>query len=381
MSTSSSALTLGNLATDLFTYGESLGHGELHIKMDKESGLHAIVSIHNTNLGPALGGCRFIEYDTVTSAIYDAMRLARGMTYKAAISNLPLGGGKSVIIRPKQLQNREAIFDAFGKFVNDLGGRYITAVDSGTDVDDMDVIHRHTSHVTSTSRADEHHGNPSYSTAVGVFQGIRAAAKLRLGRDDLAGLQVVMQGTGHVGYPLAKMLHDAGAKLTVCDMNAEAAKRCADEFSAKVVDPNQIFNVPCDVFAPCALGAVINDATLPRLQTKIVAGSANNQLAEARHGLTLKENNILYVPDYVINAGGLIEVAVFDVIKRPDELEARVHAIYDTVYEICEQALATHADPAQVADAIAAKRIYGQAFVGEGAVTQPKSQVEILRAV
>lgn len=345
---------------DLFNYGESLGHGELHLKMDKESGLRSIVAIHNTNLGPALGGCRVLEYDTLEGAIYDAMRLARGMSFKAAISNLALGGGKAVILKPKVIENREVLFDAFGRFVNDLGGRYITAVDSGSCVADMDIIHRHTSYVTSTTRADEHQGDPSYSTALGIFQGIRAAVKLQLKRDDLTGLHVVIQGTGHVGYPLAKHLHQAGAKLTVCDMDARSTQRCADELGATVVNLADIFSIPCDIFAPCALGAVLNDETIAQLSTRIVAGSANNQLAEPRHGIALQQKGILYVPDYVINAGGLIEVAAIYQNNHPEEVLQKVSAIYDTVYEICEQALATERDPAAVADSIAAKRIYGQ---------------------
>ena len=345
---------------DLFTYGESLGHGELHVKMDKESGLRAIVAIHNTNLGPALGGCRVLEYDTIEGAIYDAMRLARGMSFKAAISNLALGGGKSVILKPKVIKNREALFDAFGRFVHDLGGRYITAVDSGSSVSDMDIIHRHTPYVTSTTSTSEHQGDPSYSTALGVFEGIRAAVKLQLKRDDLAGLHVVIQGTGHVGYPLAKHLHQAGARLTVCDMNAESAQRCADEFGATVVSPSAIFDIPCDIFAPCALGAVLNDVTIAQLHTKIIAGSANNQLADPRHGIVLQQKGVLYVPDYVINAGGLIEVDAIYQNNQPEQIMRKVSAIHDTVYEICEKALATNADPAIVADNIAAMRIYGE---------------------
>lgn len=358
MSTMPSLNLSSNL--DLFHYGESLGHGELHIKMDKESGLRAIVAIHNTNLGPALGGCRVLEYDTIEGAIYDAMRLARGMSFKAAISNLALGGGKAVILKPKVIENREVLFDAFGRFVHELGGRYITAVDSGSFVSDMDIIHRHTPFVTSTTRAAEHQGDPSYSTAWGVYQGIRAAVKIQLKRDDLAGLHVVIQGTGHVGYPLAQHLHQAGARLTVCDMSAESAQRCADEFGATVVSPSVIFDVACDIFAPCALGAVLNDETIIQLNTKIIAGSANNQLGESRHGLALKKKGILYIPDYVINAGGLIEVAAIYQNNHPEEVMAKVSAIHDTVYEICEEALMTDSDPATVADTIACRRIYGK---------------------
>lgn len=345
---------------ELFQYAESQGHGDLHIKIDHETGLRAIVAIHNTNLGPALGGCRFIEYHNSNEAIYDALRLARGMSYKAAISNLPLGGGKSVIMRPKVIKDREALFEKFGEFVNELGGRYITAVDSGSTVADMDAIHRKTQYVTSTSRAEGHHGDPSYSTAVGVVKGMEAVAKLRLGRDDLQGIKVAIQGTGHVGYYVAELLNQAGAKLTVCDMNAESAKRCADSFNAKLTDPSHIYDADCDIFAPCALGAVLNNDTIPRLKAKIIAGSANNQLLDLSHGQQLRQQGILYAPDYVINAGGLIEVVGVFQHKTEAEIRKQVEDIYHTVYQICERALHEDRDPAEVADNIAAARIYGE---------------------
>ncbi len=352
-----STLNLSNNLA-LFQYGESLGHGELHVKMDQASGLRAIVAIHNTNLGPALGGCRLYDYDTTEGAIFDAMRLARGMSYKAAISNLALGGGKSVIIKPKGDFDRVALFEAFGKFINELGGRYITAVDSGSTIDDMDIVQRYTSYVATTSSHSEGGGDPSYSTALGVFQGIRAAVKLKLNRCDLTGLHVVIQGTGHVGYPLARHLHEAGARLTVCDISLASTQRCVDEFGATVVAPDAIFDVQGDVFAPCAMGAVLDDQTIAQLSTKIIAGSANNQLAEARHGKVLMQKGVLYVPDYVINAGGLIEAAAIYQNDHPEQVRQKVLAIYDAVHEITEQALATHTDPAEVADAIAAARIY-----------------------
>lgn len=346
---------------ELFHYGESQGHGELHIKMDPKTGLRAIIAIHNTNLGPALGGCRFLEYDTLEGAIYDAMRLARGMSFKGALSNLASGGGKAVLIRPKSLTNREALFEAFGRFVDELGGRYISAVDSGTTVGDMDAIHRQTPYVACTTRQDGHHGDPSFSTALGVYRGMLAAIKIRLNKTSFEGVHVVIQGVGHVGYNLARYLAEAGAQLSICDMSAEAAQRCASEFNAQVVDPSAIFDVPCDVFAPCALGAVLNDKTIGHLNTKIVAGSANNQLAEPRHSAVLMQKNVLYVPDYVINAGGLIEAVSIYQNNYPEEIMQKVSAIHDTVYEICEKAVVSHMDPAVVADNIALQRIYGEA--------------------
>lgn len=363
---STSSLNLAGM--ELFQYGESLGHGDLHIKMDAETGLRAIVAIHNTNLGPALGGCRFLEYDSFDGAMYDALRLARGMTFKAAMGGLALGGGKAVVIRPKVIKNREALFEAFGRFVDELGGRYISAMDSGTNVADMDNIHRSTPYVACTTGADGHLGDPSYSTAWGVYQGMLATIQIKLNRTDFHGLHVVIQGVGHVGYNLAKHLYEAGASLTVCDMDAEAAQRCAREFKANVVDPNVIFDVACDVFAPCALGAIINDKTIARLNTKIIAGSANNQLAEARHGLVLKQKNILYAPDYVINAGGLIEAGVIYQNSHPEQVLQRVTAIHDSVYAICEEALSSNMDPAVVADNMAIKKIYGEATITSRAI-------------
>lgn len=325
-------------ADNLFEFAERLKFGELHIKFDIETGLKAIVALHSTTLGPALGGCRCIEYSSSAEAIVDAMRLARGMSYKAAIAGLPHGGGKAVIIKPPQIKDREAYFKAFGRFVNDLGGRYITAKDSGTTVNDMDVIATQTQYVTSNTPKDGSDGDPSPATARGVLRGIQAAVKHKLGRDDLENLHIAIQGVGYVGYYLAKDLHAQGAKLTVCDINPENTKRCVEEFNAKVVSVDDIYSVNCDVFAPCALGAILNDVTIPQIKAPIIAGAANNQLSDRHHGEILQQKNILYAPDYVINAGGLIFAAAQYANETPDDLEKDLSYIHEILLDIFARA-------------------------------------------
>ncbi|HAF87144.1 MAG TPA: amino acid dehydrogenase [Legionellales bacterium] len=301
-----STTTLATNSPDILDYALSHGFGNLHLKVDKQTGMQAIIAIHNTHRGPALGGCRFIEYANCTAAMLDAMRLARGMSYKAALANLPLGGGKAVIIKPSQEFDRKAYFSCFGRFVHQLNGQYITALDSGTELTDMDVIHQHTPFVASLTR---YNGDPAPFTAQGVFVGIKAAIAYKLQRRSLKGLHVAIQGLGHVGLLVARFLHQEGAILTVADIDTLKEKQVADELGATLVATDEIHKVPCEVFSPCALGAVLNDDTLKELQTSIIAGAANNQLAHSYHGQILHDNNILYAPDYVINAGGLIFAA------------------------------------------------------------------------
>lgn len=330
---------------DIFQDASSLGFGDIHFKFDPATGLRAIIAIHNTHLGPALGGCRCVSYPSTESAIVDAMRLARGMTYKTAISGLSQGGGKAVVIRPTEIRDREAYFESFGRFVDELGGRYTTAVDSGTSVADMDVIARTTKYVACTSAGSAGSDDPSPHTAVGLRWGLEAAVKFKLRQSDLDGIHVAIQGAGHVGYPLASQLHDRGARLTVSDVNKAAVERCADEFNANVVAPEDIYDVECDVFSPNALGAVINDDTLSRLRTKIVGGAANNQLAESRHGDVLHQQGILYAPDYVINAGGVIQIA-----SDKSVLNEKLSGIYGTLMRIFEQSAKKDTAPHRVAD-------------------------------
>ncbi|MBM7660914.1 leucine dehydrogenase [Bacillus mesophilus] len=294
---------------EMFKYMETYDYEQLVLCQDKESGLKAIICIHDTTLGPALGGTRMWTYESEEAAIEDALRLAKGMTYKNAAAGLNLGGGKTVIIGDPRKDKNEALFRAFGRYIQGLNGRYITAEDVGTTVADMDLIHEETDFVTGISPAFGSSGNPSPVTAYGVFRGMKAAAKEAFGSDSLEGKVVAVQGVGNVAFTLCRYLHEEGAQLIVTDINKEAVARAVEEFGAKAVDPNEIYSVDCDIYAPCALGATINDDTIPQLKAKVVAGAANNQLKEARHGDTLHEMGIVYAPDYVINAGGVINVA------------------------------------------------------------------------
>jgi leucine dehydrogenase len=294
---------------ELFKYMETYDYEQLILCQDKESGLKAIICIHDTTLGPALGGTRMWTYESEEAAIEDALRLAKGMTYKNAAAGLNLGGGKTVIIGDPRKDKNEAMFRAFGRYIQGLNGRYITAEDVGTTVADMDIIHEETDFVTGISPAFGSSGNPSPVTAYGVFRGMKAAAKEAFGSDSLEGKVIAVQGVGNVAITLCRYLHEEGAQLIVTDINKEAVARAVAEFGATAVDPNDIYSVDCDIYAPCALGATINDETIPQLKAKVVAGAANNQLKEVRHGDILHEMGIVYAPDYVINAGGVINVA------------------------------------------------------------------------
>lgn len=292
------------------------------------------------------------------------MRLARGMTYKAAISGLPHGGGKAVIMRPPGLdaEGRRALFEVYGEFIDSLGGRYITCEDSGTTVGDMNVVRSKTEHVLGFDPGAGSSGDPSPFTAFGVRRGIEAAAKFKWGRDDLQGLRVAVQGVGSVGYHLARELHQLGAKLVVADIKEAAVLRCKEEFDAEVVSVDEIAAVACDIYAPCALGGAINDATLPELKCEVVAGAANNQLMEPRHGVALMERGILYAPDYAINAGGLINVAQEFVSYDADAAREKTSEIYTTMLEIFERALDSKVPTHLVADRIVEEIIFGEAL-------------------
>lgn len=333
------------------------GYGELHLKRDAATGMQAIIAVHDTRLGPSLGGCRFIHYDTEDAAVVDALRLARGMTYKAAITGLALGGGKSVIIRPRGDFNRGALFRAFGRFVDELGGHYITAEDSGTSLEDMEVIRTATKHVTGVAPENGGSGDPSRFTALGVRRGIEACAKFVLGRSDLQGLEVAVQGIGHVGYHLCKELSALGAKLVVADVDPLKSERAVREFGASSVSLDEIFTAECDVLAPCALGSALNDVTIPKLKCKIVAGAANNQLAEPRNGDDLMQRGILYAPDYAINAGGLINVATELHGYDAEKSRTKVVTIYDTILEIAERARRAMKPAHLIADMMAEERL------------------------
>jgi len=343
---------------DVFGKLSQYDFGEVHFCLDKSTGLKAIVAIHDSRLGPALGGCRFIEYDTDEAAYIDALRLARGMTYKAALAGLAHGGGKSVLIRPKQRFDRVALFRAFGRFIENLRGHYITAEDSGTGLEDMEIIRTQTKHVTGIDPSHGGSGDPSPFTALGVRRGIEAAVKFKLGRNSLEGVHVAVQGVGHVGYYLCKELHAAGAKLTVADVDNLKSERAQREFGASVVQIGDVAKVHCDVFAPCALGAGLNDDTIPHLHARIVAGAANNQLAEPRHGDDLHARGILYAPDYAINAGGLVNVA--QEVKGYDANAARERTlkIFDTMWEIFERSKKLNAPTYKVADILVEEKLH-----------------------
>ncbi|MBV2133763.1 amino acid dehydrogenase [Pseudomonas sp. MAP12] len=339
----------------MFATMEAVRVEELHLASDPQTGLQAIVAIHNTHLGPALGGCRYLAYPDVDSAVRDAARLARGMSYKAALAGLALGGGKAVIIRPPQPSSREALFEAFGRFVDKLGGRYITAVDSGTSGVDMDCIARHTAHVTSTTAG----GDPSPHTALGVLAGIRATAKARLGSDKLDGLCIAVQGLGHVGFALAGHLAEAGARLIVSDIDEGRLEQAVEHFGAQPVVADALLTMPCDILAPCGLGGVINPQTIGKLRCAAVAGAANNQLDSPEMGDELAARGILYAPDYVINSGGLIFVALQHQGCSHEEITAHLAHIDSRLTEIYDEALVERRSPARVADSLAERLIYG----------------------
>ncbi len=328
---------------------------QLHFKFDPASQLRAIIAIHSTRVGPALGGCRCIAYPSDEAAIDDAIRLARGMSYKAALANVPQGGGKSVIILPEPLHDRTALYRAFGQFVDELGGRYITAVDSGSTLEDMAVVAQVTPYVSGSLKDGL---DPSPVTAAGVFAGMQAAVKARLNRDTMSGLRVAIQGLGHVGYTLAAMLHKAQARLVVSDINPAAVQRCVQDFGAEAVAAEAIYDVDCEVFAPCGLGGVLNPGTLPRLRCSVIAGSANNQLSDAQQGLALHEQGILYAPDYVINAGGLITASLTYHKVPAKEIQQRTEALGETLARLFERSRIDDRPPPEIADEMAEEILY-----------------------
>lgn len=298
------------ISYEVFPELQRRDHEQVIFCRDEVSGLRAIIGIHNTVLGPALGGCRMYPYASEREALVDVLRLSRGMTYKAAVSGLNLGGGKCVVIGDPKKDKSELLWRALGRFIEGLSGRYITAEDAGTGLKDMEHIRMETSWVVGISRALGGSGDPSPVTALGVFSGLRAAIEEKFQRQSFDGLRVAVQGVGHVGSHLVGHLTRAGAKVVIADVDKEAVARVRDSYKVEAVDPDAIYDVECDIFAPCAMGGSINPSTIGRLKCSVVAGAANNQLAdETRDGVALAERNILYAPDFVINAGGLINVA------------------------------------------------------------------------
>ena len=284
---------------------EAEGHEQVVFFHDRATGLRAIVAIHSTKLGPALGGCRMRPYKDEAEALYDVLRLSKAMTYKNAVMDLPLGGGKAVIIGDPRRDKTPALMEAFGRCVERLGGVYITSEDVGTSPEDLATIRRVTAHVVGVP---DKSGSPGPPTAVGVYHGIKACLAHVFGDGSVRGRRIAVQGLGSVGWRLCGHLHAEGAELIVTDVIAERVERAVAEFGATAVAPDAIYDVECDVFSPCALGAILNDDTIPRLRARIVAGSANNQLAEDRHAEELQRRGIVYAPDFVINGGGVINV-------------------------------------------------------------------------
>ena len=340
--------------TDVFAAMETLGHEQLLLSHDPSCGYFGIIAIHDTTLGPALGGTRFWEYGSTDEAITDALRLARGMTYKSAVAGINLGGGKSVIIGDNKRADREALFRAHGRFIETLGGRYITAEDIGTSPADMEYIKLETDHVAGLLGLS---GDPSPVTGYGVYVGMKAAARERWGSDSLAGKMVAVQGAGKVAYYLMQHLHAEGAKIIATDIDAEKVRRAVQEFGAAAVSPDAIYDQAADIFSPNALGATINDETLPRLKVLIIAGGANNQLAEDRHGDELDKRKVLYAPDYVINGGGVINV-YGELHRWPVErAKKKAGEIYETLLRIFEIARRERIPTYRAADRLAEQRI------------------------
>jgi leucine dehydrogenase len=345
----------------VFTAPDFDNHEKVAFFSDPDSGLKAIIAIHSTVLGPAVGGCRMWKYKSEQDAINDVLRLSRGMSYKNAMADLGLGGGKSVIYGDSHTDKTPTLFRAFGRAVESMGGKYITAEDVGIDVADLQIVKTETEHVAGLAEGRAAaSGDPSPYTAHGVFYGIKAAVEFRMKKKDLEGVNVNVQGVGHVGYPLCKELHAAGAVLTITDIHKEHVERAVREFGATAVGLDEIYAAEGDVFAPCALGAILNDDTIPKLKVKIIAGSANNQLAKnGVHGEELRKRGILYCPDYVINAGGIINVAneVHGRVVKPAEGMKKVEELYGVLMEVFTRAETTGQATAIVADHIAEQKI------------------------
>ncbi len=330
------------------------GYERVLLGSDDTAGYEGIIAIHSTALGPAVGGTRYWSYKTEDDAVTDALRLARGMTYKNALAGLPFGGGKSIIMRDGKAADREQLFRAHGRMVNSLSGKYITAEDVGTSPADMEFILKETQYVGGLQGRS---GDPSPHTARGVFRAMQAAAKHKWGSDNLAGKTVAIQGCGHVGCFLAGELARVGTKLIVADVDPAKAKHVVDDHDAAAVAPDEIYSVAADVFAPCALGGVLNDQTIPQLKATLVVGAANNQLVEPRHGDLLQQRSVLYAPDYAANAGGVIngccrEMLGWDVPKTL----AKTDAIYDTLLKIFALAEQEKIPTYQAADRLAEER-------------------------
>jgi leucine dehydrogenase len=347
----------------VFSHIEFDHHEQVVYGHDQASGLKAIIAIHNRNLGPALGGCRMWPYASDEEALRDVLRLSRGMSYKSALARLPLGGGKAVLIGNPHTGKSAALFQAMGDFVDSLGGRYITAADSGTGVAEMQIMAERTRHVAGAGQREAfgggmRNGDPSPSTAYGVFIGLQAAVRHRLGRDDLKGLKVAIQGVGQVGFGLARQLKEAGAELWVTDIVEANVRRAVEQLGATAVGQYDIYGLEVDVFAPCAMGAIINPQTLEALRAPVIAGAANNQLADAALAEELRRRGCLYAPDYAINAGGIIDVCYERNGGSTADLKAHIEGIGATLEEIFQRAEREGSTTTVVADRMAQERMH-----------------------
>jgi leucine dehydrogenase len=343
---------------EIFDMPEFDGHEHVVFGHDAATSLRAIIAVHSTVLGPAAGGCRMWPYETTAQAVADVLRLSRGMSYKNALAGVPFGGGKAVIIGESRKAKTPELFEAFGRFVDSLGGRYVTAEDVGTTTADMANVAHATRHVAGLGAAPgAAGGDPGPKTARGVFLGLRAAVKFRLGRGDLEGLKVAVQGVGGVGYHLCALLAAEGVRLTVADVRPAAVQRVCQEFGARVVAADELLALEADVLSPCALGGVLNTQSIPQLRARIVAGAANNQLAHGQDGVALQNAGILYAPDYVINAGGIISVAREYYGGTEAQVLADIDAIPGRLTEIFERARRENRPTNAVADQMARERI------------------------
>lgn len=347
--------------TSVFDHAEFDSHEQLSFFSDKKTGLKAIIAVHNSNLGPALGGCRMWNYASDEDALCDVLRLSKGMTYKSALANLKLGGGKSVIIGDPYKHKTTDLLAAMGRFLERTGDRYIAAEDSGTSVADLKAMGQFTNNVAGvTERVGINglpcNGDPSPATAYGTFIGLKAAVKRKFGHDDLNGMKVAVQGVGNVGFRLATLLKREGADLFVSDIHPGQLQRAVDELGATVVDQQDILASNVDVLSPCALGASLNDNTIPLIKAKVIAGAANNQLANARHDQMLCDSGILYAPDYVINAGGIIDLYYEKIGHDYQRVKAHIEAIADTLSEIFDRSEEAGLPTGVVANCLAEER-------------------------
>jgi len=340
----------------LARYAKLLGFGEVHERIDDKSGLHTIIAIHSTQLGPAIGGTRFFAYSSIGAAFKDVLRLSYMMTLKSAISNLPHGGAKAVIIKPNPIKDRELLFKAYGDFVHELNGRYITAIDVGTSNEDMGVIATRTPYVAGISTLDLKN-DPSLYTARGVLQSMLAAVQFKMKRNSLAGLRVAIQGAGNVGRYLCDLLNQQGADIIITDLNTASAQHCSKAFHATVVGLDEIYEVPCDIFSPCALGGTINAETIPRLNCAMVIGSANNQLSHEKVIHLLEKKDILYVPDYLANSGGLINAAMVYDYQDIARAEEQIIQLFDSTLHLLERSHTENKSTTFIAHQIVKERL------------------------